>query len=418
MKIDLKKLADCKRKLTITIPNEIVDQDYQTTVRKYRNYLSIPGFRKGKAPLSMVENKYKEQIKTDYLDEYLPKYYKNAILKLEKDNIFPVSQGTMEDSVWSPGKELNASFILEVSPSIELKKYKNFEINFEPEKATPQMIDNELKALQNNYAKVIDKDSPAENQDLIYYKMEKYGGEQLKEKKESSYIIGNKIFGEKFDKAVLGTKIDDIINTVFEIPSSKQNEKPKIKNVVLKISSVKKIEMPKLNDEFAKDVGDYKTLEELKNEIKKGLEVQIRIRNDREKTSLILQEIIKLNPFEVPKSFIENYISEMIKKDKYKEKNISQENLEKMKMIYRKNAVKELKIFYILQKLREIENVEVSDKEIENEIKKSAERLSMDVDKYKKLYEKQINKEEIKISIMNDKILKNISSTVKLTKNK
>lgn len=417
IKSDLEKLSDCKRKLNITVPKDEVSKDYQMIIRKYRNHVTLPGFRKGKAPIKMIENIYEEQIKAGYIEEFIPKYYKQALLELEKEKVIPINQGLFEDFNWKPGEDLKVAFKFEVKPKIELKKYRDFEINFTPEKVTKKIIESELNRLQESYAKIIDKDSPVEVNDLIYYQVEKYDDEEVSKPEERFYKIGTKSLGEKFDKDLTRAKTGDVIKTIIELPPSKPEEKPTEMHVVLIVNSIKKIDLPVLDDEFAKDVGDYKTLKDLKAEIKKGFEEQVKIKNEKDKSSLILQKIIQENPFELPESIVEDYISRMINQSK-KNENISQEDIQKLKEIYKKYAENEFRVYYILEKLRELEKIEINDDEIDNEITKSAELMHIEVEKYKELYQKQIDREAIKIDLMNRKILKDIESTVKFVEKK
>lgn len=415
IKSDLENLSECKRKLNIVIPKEIADKDYQSTVRKYRSYAILPGFRKGKAPISMIESIYKEQLKAGYLEEYIPKYYRQALLELEKKKIFPINQSSLEDLDWSPGEDLKMDFKFEVKPDIELKKYRDFEINFKPEKVTKGMIENELKRLQQTYAKIIDKESSAKANDLIYYQVEKYDDKKVSKQEEISYKVGTKNFGEKFDKDLTGAKSGDVIDTIIELSPSKPEEKPIEIKVSLKVNSIKKIELPALDDEFAKDVGNYQSLKELKAEIKKGLAGQVKIRNENEKRSLILQKIIEENPFELPESIVNDYVSKMVNQSENRNHPQAggQENIEKIKKVYKKYAENEFHVYYVLEKLRELEKIEVNDDEIDNEIKKAANSMNMDIEQYKKLYKKQIDRDTIKIDLINEKILKNIENTVK-----
>ncbi len=427
MKLDFEKLSECKRKLNIVISKENANKDYQSTVRKYRSYAILPGFRKGKAPISMIESIYKEQIKAGYLEEYIPKYYRQALLELEKKKIFPLNQSSLENLDWSPGEDLKMDFKFEVKPDVELKKYRDFEIPFKPEKVTKGMIENELKRLQQTYAKIIDKESSAKSNDLIYYQVEKYDDKKVSKQEEISYKLGTKNFGEKFDKDLTGAKSGDVIDTTIELSPLKPEEKPTEIKVSLKVNSIKKIELPALDDEFAKDVGNYQSLKELKAEIKKGLAGQVKIRNENEKRSLILKKIIEENPFELPESIVNDYVSKMVNQSENRNHPPAptcsrpvgingtggQKNIEKIKKVYKKYAENEFHVYYVLEKLRELEKIEVNDDEIDNEIKKAANSMNMDIEQYKKLYKKQINWDTIKVDLINEKILKNIENTVK-----
>jgi len=418
LKPKVENVSETRRKMSFSIPKDFAQKDYESTLKGFRQYVSLPGFRKGKAPLKMIERMYKDQIKQGFLEDAVPKYYKLALEELDKMGIHPINQGALEDTDWETGKDLELSFTFEVNPEIALKEYKNFSVEFEPEKVTKEMIDGELSRLQENYATISDKDAPSEKGDVINYTILKYDGKEITKKDESSYKIGQETYGKAFDEALIGATKSGEITAIVELGPRDDKEKPEKKEMTLKVNEVKKVELPELNDKFAKEVGEFDSLKALKDEIKIGIDEQISQRNRNQVRSLILQKIIENNPFEVPESLIDNYAEEMMKKYTQQQKNLNAEALAPMKNIYKSYAENEIRIYYVMNKLKELEKVEVSDEEIENEIKGSAEKMGMDVEKYKELYKKQINKEEIKENLISDKIIKNIEKTVDFRKPK
>lgn len=416
LKPKVENVSETRRKMSFSIPKDVAQKDYEKTLKGFRQYVSLPGFRKGKAPLKMIERMYKDQIKQGFLEDAVPKYYKLALEELGKMDIHPINQGVLEDTDWEPEKDMELSFTFEVNPEIELKEYKNFSIEFEPEKVTKKMIDDELSRLQENYATISDKDAPSEKGDIINYTALKFDGKDITKKEESSYKIGQETYGKAFYEALIGAQKGDEITATLELSPRDDKENPEKKEMVLKVNEVKKIELPELNDDFAKEVGEFDSLKTLKNEIKKGIDEQISQRNKSQVRSLIIQAIIEKNPFEIPESFVDNYAEDMMKKYTQQQKNISEETLVPMKKVYKSYAENEIRIYYVMNKLKELEKVEVSDEEIENEIKHSAEKMGMDVEKYKELYKKQINKEEIKENLISDKIINNIECTVEFKK--
>ncbi len=418
LKPKIEKLSDTKRKMSFSVPKDVAQKDYETTLKGFRQYVSLPGFRKGKAPLKTIERMYKDQIKQGFFEDAIPKYYKQALEELDKMGVNPINQGVLEDTDWETGKDLELSFTFEVNPEIELKEYKNFSVEFEPEKVTKEIIDGELSRLQENYATISDKDALSENGDVINYTILKYDGKDITKKEESSYKIGQETYGKAFDEALIGATKGCEITAIVELGPLDDKEKPEKKEMTLKVNEVKKVELPELNDDFAKEVGEFDSLKALKDEIKKGIEEQITQKNKNQTKSLILQKIIEKNPFEVPESFVDNYAEDMMRKYTQQQKNLNAEELAPMKNIYKSYAENEIRIYYVMNKLKELEKVEVSDEEIENEIRRSAEKMGMDVEKYKELYKKQINKEEIKENLISDKIIKNIEKTVDFKKPK
>jgi trigger factor len=419
METKVEKISNCKRKLTIKVPKDVTQQDYKSVLQHYQSNAPMQGFRKGKAPLSMIEKAYKDQIKIDYLEEYIPKYYYNALQELSKEDTHPITHGKLEDFKWEPGTPLTLSFNFEVKPSIEIKNYKGFEIPFTPKKVTKELIAQELKRLQEHYATVEEKDDGViAKKDVIYYTITSYYGQPVEKQDEQSYQVGSKVLGEIFDKDIIGKKKGDTVNTVLEIKSADDEEKPQSHPVSIKITSVKKVMLPQLDDDFAKDIGDYSSLKYLKAAIKENLEKEFEEQNREEKRSLILREIIKQNPFELPEDFVKEYVDDVIAQTAQKNKNMSENDLKEFKESYKEYVRDQLKITYILEKLRELEKVEVTNEEIEQEIAKSAQKMNMDVEKYKELYKKQIDSNMIKQNIANDKVLDKIAESVKFVKNK
>ncbi len=418
LKPKVEEISQTKRKMSFTIPKDEVQKDYQKTLNQYRQYVALPGFRKGKAPIKMIENRLKDQIMQGFLEDAVPKYYKQAMEELDKMDIHPINQGSLDKADWEPGKDMELEFSFEVMPKIELKDYKNFSVEYEPEKVSDDMIDAELKRLQESYATIQDKDGVAEEGDIVEYTIKSYGGKEVSKKEHSSYKIGKGTYGKKFDDGLIGSKVGDERKTIVQLSPQKDEDQPTEKEMIIEVAGIKQVDLPAMNDEFAKEVGEFNNLSALKNEIKKGIEDQIAQRNRNQVKTLLLQKIIEMNPFEVPDSMIDNYAEQMVKQYTKNQKGMDAESLKQMTNIYKSYAENELRVYYVMNKLRELENVEVKDEDVENEIKHAAEKMNMDVEKYKELYKKQINKEDIKENLINERIIKNIERTVNFKKPK
>lgn len=418
LKPKVEEVSQTKRTMSFTIPKDEVQKEYQKTLNQYRQYVTLPGFRKGKAPIKMIENRFKDQIKQGFLEDAIPKYYKQAMEELNKMDIHPINQGSLDKADWEPGKEMELKFSFEVMPEIELKDYKNFSLEYEPEKVTDDMVDAELKHLQESYATVEEKDGIAEKGDIVEYTIKSYDGKQVSKKENNSYKIGQGTYGKKFDDGLLGVKVGEERVLPVQLSSEIDEEKLTEKEMIINVTGVKKVNLPTLDDDFAKEVGEFKNLTALKNEIKNGIEEQISQRNRNKVKTLMLQKIIEKNPFEIPESMLDNYAEQMIKKYVKQQKGMNPESLQQMKNIYKSYAEDELRVYYVMNKLRELEKVEVTDEDVEQEIRHAAEKMNMDVEKYKELYKKQINKDDIKENLVNEIIIKNIERTVNFKKPK
>lgn len=419
MKSSLEKVSECKRRLIVTVSSETANDDYKKVIRKYSKQVNIPGFRKGKAPTSMIEQMYGEGLKSGFIEEYAPTYYLKAIgIKIKENGVSPIGQGTLEDWSWKDKKDLELKFTFEVKPRVELKNYDNLEIEFVPKKVTKKMIDEKLEELQKDYSYTEEKDSPAEKFDKIFYTVQKFGTSEntVDSKKEYPYLVGSGQLGAQFDKDLIGKKSGDAVKSTILTPSSNRDEKPASTDIELTITSVKKIILPKLDDEFAKDASDFDTLASLKKDIKSSLELSIEEENEESVIKLILQKLIDENKFEVPESLIENYLSDMMKQQGAQK--MDEQQINQFKQSYKQLAIMQFKQFFIMEKLRELEKIVLTDEEIEEEIKKSAEAMNMELESYKKLYKKKIEDEEFKQTIINEKIIKKIGKRAKFVKPK
>ncbi|NQT65542.1 MAG: hypothetical protein HQ554_05130, partial [FCB group bacterium] len=146
MKTSIKETSQCVRELTITIEAENAITDYNKIVNQYKKYVAIPGFRKGKAPISMIEKSFGPQIKEEYYNQKLGEYYKEAI---DTENIHPINQGEASDFDWEKGKDLVVTFKYEVMPEIKIENYKGLKIPFEPVKFKNEMVEATLDEYRN-----------------------------------------------------------------------------------------------------------------------------------------------------------------------------------------------------------------------------------------------------------------------------
>lgn len=417
MEQKLEEASQCKRKLQLIIPQDQAKDDYYSIVKKYRKHVNIDGFRKGKAPLSTIENLLKDKLIIGFIEEFAPKYYKKAINNLEEKDVMPVNKGQLVDYDWVEGNDLILNFMFEVAPDIALDEYKNFEVEYEPQAVTDEMVDQKLEELQEQYSTNSEKDDAIQAGDQVYYTITKLNGKEVNKKEENGYKVGQNKFGEKFDNDLIGAKKNDTIASELQFKTEdKDGNKPQ-KSIQIQINSVKVIEEPALDDEFAKDVGEYENLAELKQDINKELAEDLDEKNESTKHATVLQAIIKKNPFEVPASLVENYVNSMVKQSGQSDK-LGEQEMEQFKNMYRSYAEKEIQTYYVMEALRELEDVEVSPEEVAAQIKRDAKSVHMDVEKYEKMYGKNIDTEKIKIKIKDKKILDKISETIKFKKPK
>lgn len=416
MKTSIKEISQCVRELTITVEAEKAINDYKNIVRQFKKYVAIPGFRKGKAPISMLEKSFGSQIKDEFYNQKLGEYYKEAI---EAEKVHPINQGVAQDFDWEKGKDLIITFMYEVMPEIKVNKYKELEIPFEPVKFKKKMINATLDEYRNKMATEVPVEI-AETGNIIEatFKFLNENDEVTKEVNRK-FVLGENQYSNSFNTKLTGLKVDDEVKTKLFTKSQKSedediNNSIKDKEFLVKVNTIKRKDIPEINDDFAKDL-EYDSLEDLNSKVEEELKVKIEEDNENNLKSAILAKLIEENSFELPKTIVKQVAENMAKPyaESYKME------LEQMTQMYMGVAEFNLKGHYLIDEIKKIEEIKISDAEKEEIIKKAAENIKMDLNKYKKMYKKQIESNDFTYAAEEDKvidIIKNSSKFVPLPK--
>lgn len=403
MDIKVKEVDDCTREMTITIDSKQALDDYNQILDKLKKYVAVPGFRKGKAPRSLVERTYDGVIREEFLNQKLKDYYKQA---LKEEEINPVNAGEAIDVDWEKGKDLTVIFKYEIMPEIKVEKYKGLKIPYEPTPFKEEMIEGTLQQYRENLASQKESDEPVGKGDIVEVSVVPIDKDASdKAPTEDSVNTNDNNLSEEFNEKIIGKKTGDIFASTLLPPSDEENDKTP-EQYEITINKVKKVELPELNDEFAKDL-EYDSLEDLKKVVETELKNKIEQENENRKRESIFQKIIEENPFQLPPSIVNQYATEMAKPyvQQYKMKP------EDVVPMLKDRAAASLKLMMIIDKIKKLEDIKVTDEDVEEEIKKSAEKMDMEIDKYKELYKKQTESNEFKMNIEENKIIELIENS-------
>ncbi len=410
MKTSIKETNQCVRELTITIESENAIADYNKIVNQFKKYVAVPGFRKGKAPISMIEKSFGPQIKEEFYNQKLGEYYKEAI---DAENIHPINQGEASDFDWEKGKDLVVTFKYEVMPEIKVNKYKALEIPFEPVKFKKDMVDATLDEYRNKMATETPVDV-AEKGNIIEatFKFLDENNEVTK-KVNRTFILDENQYSKSFNTKLSGLKVDDEVKTKLFTKSQKSDDSEidssiKDRDFLVKINTIKRKDIPEVNDDFAKDL-EYDSLKELNSKVEEELKGKIDEDNKNNMKSAVLAQLIDENAFELPQSIVKQVAENMAKPyaEAYKME------LEQMTQMYMGVAEFNLKGHYLIDEIKKIEEVKISDEEKEVIIKEAAENVKMDIDKYKKMYKKQIESSDFTYAAEEDKVIEIIKESSK-----
>ena len=376
---------------------------------KKKNTINVPGFRKGHAPKAIIEKMYGEGIfYDDAINEVFPDEYDRAV---EESGIQPVDSPRDFD-VKSVGKEgLEMSFKVTVKPVIEIEGYKGLTAVRPTVEVTEEEIDKDIQNKREQNAREISvEDRPSANGDIVTIDFEGFvDGAAFEGGKGEDYDLelGSGSFIPGFEEQCEGHNVGDRFDVNVTFPEEYAEElagKPAVFKITLK--SVKTKLLPELDDEFVKDISEFDTLEELRADIRKTLTEQKEKSAKSAFENAVFDKLADLVTAEIPECMIDRAVDNMISEFRYnvESQGISFDNYLKMlameeenvRAMYRPRAEKEVRTELALEKIAELEGVEVTPEEIEEQYKKTAERYGVEIDYVKKVIDEESVRRDIR----------------------
>lgn len=399
MSLQVEKLEKNMAKLTIEVPAEELEKAMQNAYLRAKNRITIPGFRKGKAPRKMIEQMYGKGIfLEDAANALIPEQYSKA---LEECDLEIVSQPEIDVTQIEPGKAFIFTAEVAVKPEVTLGEYKGLEVPKAETEVTDEEIEAELKKEQEKNSRTITvEDRGAENGDIATIDFEGFvDGTAFEGGKGTDYplTLGSGSFIPGFEDQLVGAKAGDHVEVNVTFPEEYQSKDLAGKAAVFQcdVKKVETKELPELDDDFAQDVSEFDTLAEYKEDIKKNLTERKEREARTAKENAAVDKAIENAQMEIPDAMIETQISQML--DDFSRRMQSQGltmeqymqftgmTADKMREEMKPQALKRIQTRLVLEKIAETENIQPSEEEVNEEIGKMAEMYKMEVDKLKEL---------------------------------
>ena len=399
MSLQVEKLEKNMAKLTIEVPAEELEKAMQNAYLRAKNRITIPGFRKGKAPRKMIEQMYGKGIfPEDAANALIPEQYSKA---LEECDFEIVSQPEIDVTQIEPGKAFIFTAEVAVKPEVTLGEYKGLEVPKSETEVTDEEIEAELKKEQEKNSRTITvEDRGAENGDIATIDFEGFvDGTAFEGGKGTDYplTLGSGSFIPGFEDQLVGAKAGDHVEVNVTFPEEYQSKDLAGKAAVFQcdVKKVETKELPELDDDFAQDVSEFDTLAEYKEDIKKNLAERKEKEARTAKENAAVDKAIENAQMEIPDAMIETQISQMLDdfSRRMQAQGLTMEQYmqftgltaDKMREEMKPQALKRIQTRLVLEKIAETENIQPSEEEVNEEISKMAEMYKMEADKLKEL---------------------------------
>ncbi len=318
MSIKIEKTKNANElKLSFVIEAKKFDEAIVKVYEKSARYFNIPGFRKGKAPMAIVEKTYGPSIfYEDAFNEVVPEIYEK---ELKENNIEAVSNPDLDIEQMEKGQDLKFTAIVQIKPEVKLGKYKGIEIKKIEYNVSDDDVEHELGHMLERNARVVTvEDRPVENGDITVIDFEgSVDGVKFEGGKGEGHEleIGSNTFIPGFEEQIIGMKMEEERDIKVKFPDDYFSEDLKGKDAVFKVKlhEIKKKELPELNDDFAKDASEFDTLDELKNSIKEKIEEQNKSRAKYETEEELIKKACEDVEIDIPSGMIETELDNMTK---------------------------------------------------------------------------------------------------------
>lgn len=381
-------------KLELTVEAEKFDEAIKKVYFKSAKYFNIPGFRKGKAPMNIVEKYYgKEIFYEDAFNDLAPEVIEQAI---KENDLKVVSRPDIDVTQIGKGQDLIFTAIYQTKPEAELGKYKGIEIEKIEYTVTDEDINHELGHLQEHNSRLISiEDRPVEDGDIATIDFEGFvDGTPFEGGKAEGYDleIGSKSFIAGFEDQIIGMKIDEEKDIKVTFPEEYFSSELAGKEATFKVTvhEIKKKELPELDDEFAKDVSEFDTLDELKKSIKDRLDKEYADKQKYETEEAVIKAVVENMKVEIPSGMIETEVDNMIRDI---ESRLSYQGLkleqylqmlgkteEDIRKEYEPQATEAVKSRLMLEAVIKAEKIEANIEEVDEKIKEMAKNYGKEND--------------------------------------
>jgi trigger factor len=414
--------ATCRRELELEIPAEEVSKKIESVAKEFARIANVPGFRRGKAPVSLIRRKFADDIKGEVLQSLVPERVEKAVAE---QKLTPVSQPHVDKLDFNEGQPLKFRAVFEVLPEFELGDYKGLSLEMPTMDITEEDVKKALEEMRERAATFAPVEGRAiQDDDFAQVKLlgtTEGGGDPLQADSVLCHIGAEETM-EPFNANLKGASIGEHKNFDVDYPADYPDPKlaGKKYHYAVEVLGIKTKKLPEMNDEFAKDVSESATLDELKTKVKEGLEHQ---RDHKHKELLhekILAEIVKLHDFPVPESLVEHQMDVRLERVV---RSLAAQGVDPravnvdwvtLRRRQEERAKDDVKAELIIDRIATAENVDVTDTEVTHELEHMASHSGESAEAMRARLTKQGTLDRMKAKLRSDKTLDWLAQNAKI----
>jgi trigger factor len=405
--------ASCRRELELEIPAEEVTKASEKVAKEFAKMARVPGFRPGKAPISLIKRRFAEDIKSEVLQNLVPETVEKAVAE---QKLSPVSQPQVDKLEFKEGEPVKFRASFDVLPEFTLANYKNLEIEMPEMNLTDEDVAKALAEMQQRAAAFTPVEGRAvQNDDFVQVKLNgtpEGGGEPLQAESVLCHVGAEETmepFNENLRGASVGDHKDFDVNYPADYPDPKLAGK--LFHYSVDVLGIKTKQLPELNDEFAKDVSDATSLDELKTKIRESLEHERAHRQKDLQREKVIGELVKLHDFPVPESLVEHQMDVRLERVV---RSLAEQGVDpravnvdwvSLRRRQEERAKEDVKAELVIDRIATEEKIEVTDEELDHEIEHMAGHSGESAEAFRARLTKQGALDRMKAKLRSDKTI-------------
>ena len=407
-----------KREISVEIPAQEVTRETELQIQRYQKSARLPGFRRGHVPASIIRQRFGEGLKNDVVEALVPKYFR---IEAEKQGLIPVSQPRVTDLHIHDGEPLRFKASFEVLPEIHVEGYKELRADRPEISVSDEDVEQALNNIREQHATFASVEGRAlADGDFAQAGMDGKPKEDAQGNTKPVHMdevlieIGGKNTMPEFSENLRGASAGEERTFDVSYPADSQDKRLAGKTFVytVKVQGIKQKNLPELNDEFAKELGDFGELDQVRKQIRENMLAEKQRTAEREAKDKLVGELVRRNEFEVPEALVERQIDLRLERglralaaQGMKMEDLKKMDLPRLRAGQREQAVQDVKSSLLLDRIAELERIEVSDEALEKEIQALAAQSKQSAEAVRARLTQDGGLDRIRNRIRNEKTL-------------
>lgn len=420
VKVEIETVSPCRRRLKIEIPDQEMRQEMEAVYRELSRTVKVAGFRQGKVPREIIVTRYAKEAQDELLKRVIPQAYSKAV---KEKALHPVGHPSVNKVEYRENAPLKFQAVLDISPEFKLNNYKGISLHRKKVAVTDEDVTQALENLRQSHAQfqaVAERALKMGDYAIADWEMLREGKSVEKAKDVWLWVDGKHNF-EKFDEQLAGARAGEKKEVKVTLPADHKNKELAGKEVVFQVlvKEIKERILPELNDDFAKELGKFETLAQVREEVKKQLATVKEKEEEKGLRAQATEYLLKEYPFDLPESLVEAIAEEITARALHqmrqrgaKESDL-QTQMENLKKTARERAVAEVRLSYLVDAIAKAESVTVAKEDMEKYLSELV-RAGQNPAYLEQYYREKQHFEELKAQLLEEKVLQFLVSQGKI----